>query len=56
MKNLLLYNVSIYLNFYQDKFINECARNILAKITESQNHGYFFVGDVEEFRFFKMVY
>ena len=49
MKNLRLYNVSIPINFYQNRLINECARNNLAKITESQKPVVFFY--VEELTF-----
>ena len=35
MTNVRLYNVKI---FYQNRLINECARNDLAKIEKSQNH------------------
>ena len=31
-KNKHPHNVSIHVNFYQDPFINECAREIIAKI------------------------
>ena len=34
MKNLRLYNVSIYRNFFQDRFINEYARKKKAKMSE----------------------
>ena len=37
MKNLRLHNVSIHRNFYQNRFINECARKKKAKIPESQS-------------------
>ena len=32
MKNLRLYNVSIHRTFYQNRFINECARKIKVQI------------------------
>ena len=41
MKNLRFYNVSIHRNFYQNQFINECARKKKAKITESRSPGVF---------------
>ena len=31
-KNMCLHNVSIHTNFYQNRFINECARKKKAKI------------------------
>ena len=37
MKNLRLHNVSIHRNFYQNRFINECARKKKAKIPESRS-------------------
>ena len=38
IKNLCLHNVSIYINFHQNKLINEYAKENLAKITEFQNY------------------
>ena len=35
IKNVRLYNVSIQINLYKIRFINECARKIKAKIPES---------------------
>ena len=35
MKNMFVVNVSIHRNFYQNWFINECARRKKAKILES---------------------
>ena len=37
MKKLWLHNVSIHIDFYQNRFINEYARKKKAKITESQS-------------------
>ena len=34
MKILHHHNVSIHINFHKNRFINECARKILAKIPE----------------------
>ena len=34
MKYLRINNISIPINFYQNRFINECARKIKAKIPE----------------------
>ena len=42
MKYLCLYNVSIHIKFYQNQFVNECARKINAKIPESQRFTVFF--------------
>ena len=39
MKNLRLHNVSIHRKFYQNRFINECARKKKAKIPESRSPG-----------------
>ena len=47
IKNMCLHNVSIHTNFYQNRFINECARKKKAKIPEfhrfivSQFHSFF---------------
>ena len=41
MKNARLYIVSIHRNFYQNQFINECARKKKAKILESQKCNFF---------------
>ena len=43
MKYLRLHNISIHINIYQNRFINECARMIKAKIPESQSLRVFFV-------------
>ena len=43
MKYLRLHNISIHINVYQNRFINECARKIKAKIPESQSFRVFFV-------------
>ena len=37
MKNLCLYNVSIHIHLYQNRFINECGRKIKAKTLKSQS-------------------
>ena len=44
IKHLRLHNVSIHVNFHQNQFINECAREILANIPESHR----FLLDEEE--------
>ena len=41
MKNWGLINVSIQRNVYQNRFVNECAGEKIAKITESRNPGFF---------------
>ena len=41
MKYLRLYNISILINFFQNRFINECARKI--KSTEFHSFTVFFV-------------
>ena len=46
-KRLRLYTISIHINFYQNQFINECARKIKARIPESQS----FILGVEELTF-----
>ena len=38
MKNLRLYNVSIHINFYPDRFLNECARKKKSKLAEYRNY------------------
>ena len=37
MKYLRMHNISIHISFYQNQFINECAKKIKAKIPESQS-------------------
>ena len=39
IKKLCLNNVSIHIDFYQNRFINENARKKKAKISESQSLG-----------------
>ena len=50
-----LYNVNIHIIFYQNRFLNECARKIKAKIPESQSFTVsecqIFLWDVKEFTF-----
>ena len=53
MKYLHLYNVSIHRKFYQNRFINKCARNDLAQILESRSPRVT-MWDVEELMFLKM--
>ena len=43
MKYLHFHNISIHINVNQNRFINECARKIKAKIPESQSLRFFFV-------------
>ena len=43
IKYLRNYNISMYINFYQNRFINECARKKKAKIPEFQSFRVFFV-------------
>ena len=50
MKYLRIYNISIHINFYQNRFINECARKLKAKIPESQSFTVF-LGVVDELAF-----
>ena len=38
-KKMYLYYVSIHRTFYQNWFINECARKKNTKIPQSRNHG-----------------
>ena len=39
IKHLRLYEVSIKINFYQNRFINEFAKNNLAKILYRRKNG-----------------
>ena len=39
IKSLLLHNVNIHINLYQNRFMNEYARKKKAKISESRSHG-----------------
>ena len=55
MKYLRIHNISIHINFYQNRFINECARKIKAKIPESYSFR-FFLWNVEELTFLKSVW
>ena len=48
-KKLFFYYVSIHRNFYQNRFINECARKKKAKMLEFQR---FFVGYRRTYLFF----
>ena len=54
IKNVCILNVSIHINFYENQFINECARKKKAKILEFQS----FLLDVEDLTFLivKIVY
>ena len=46
IKNLRLHNVRIHTNFYQKRFLNECARKKIAKIPDFQSL-FFFYRNVE---------
>ena len=43
MKYLRIHNITIHINHYKNRFINECARKIKDKIPESHSFRVFFV-------------
>ena len=52
MKYLRIHNVSTHINFYQNRFINECVRKTFLKFPERKDgKPEFFLWDVEELTF-----
>ena len=54
MKYLRIRNISIHLNFYQNRFINECARKIKNPWVSEFHSFTVFFWDVEELTFLKI--